>query len=66
MNPVLIKDGRAVAVDARILVSEAKKPYPLHLVISPYPAENEIHLVTEKEGHWAFYPPRRTGRCSAF
>jgi acetyltransferase len=56
MNPVLIKDGRAVAVDARILVSKAKQPYPMHLVISPYPAEHEIHLVTE-EGTRLFIRP---------
>jgi acetyltransferase len=37
-----------VAVDARILVSEPANPYPLHLVISPYPAEDESHLVTEE------------------
>ena len=47
MNPVMIKDGKAVAVDARILVSEPVRPYPLHLAISPYPAEDESHLVTE-------------------
>lgn len=47
MNPVMIKDGKAVAVDARIIVSEPLRPYPWHLVISPYPAEDESHLVTE-------------------
>jgi acetyltransferase len=56
MNPVLIKNGQAVTVDARILVSEAKLPYPLHLVISPYPAEHESHLVTE-EGTRLFIRP---------
>ena len=58
MNPVLIKDGKAVAVDARILVSEPARPYPLHLVISPYPAEDESHLVTE-EGARLFIRPVR-------
>ncbi len=48
MNPVLIKDGKLVAVDARILVSPSDKPSPQHLVISPYPEEDEAHLVTEK------------------
>jgi acetyltransferase len=56
MNPVLIKDGRAAAVDARILVSAAKQPYPLHLVISPYSADHETHLVTE-EGTKLFIRP---------
>jgi len=58
MNPVLIKDGKAVAVDARILVSEPARPYPLHLVISPYPAEDESHLVTD-EGSRLFVRPVR-------
>jgi len=58
MNPVLIKDGKAVAVDARILVSEPVRPFPLHLVISPYPAEDESHLVTE-EGARLFVRPVR-------
>ena len=58
MNPVMIKDGKAVAVDARILVSEPIRPYPLHLVISPYPAEDESHLVTE-EGTRLYVRPVR-------
>lgn len=58
MNPVMIKDGKAVVVDARILVSEPVRPYPQHLVISPYPAEDEIHLVTE-EGVPLFVRPVR-------
>ena len=58
MNPVMIKDGKAVAVDARILVSEPERPYPLHLVISPYSAEDESHLVTE-EGSRLFVRPVR-------
>jgi acetyltransferase len=46
MNPVLIKDGKSIAVDARILVSPAAMPSPLHLVISPYPQEDESHMVS--------------------
>ncbi len=46
MNPVLIKDGKPVAVDARILVSPSEKSSPLHLVISPYPEEDEAHMVS--------------------
>ena len=49
MNPVLIKDGKPVAVDARILVSTIGVPSPKHLVISPYPEEYESHeMVKEK------------------
>ncbi len=47
MNPVLVKDGKPVAVDARILVSPMDVPSSLHLVIGPYPSDNEYHLVTE-------------------
>jgi acetyltransferase len=65
MNPVLIKDGKAVAVDARILVSEPARPYPLHLVISPYPAEDESHLVTE-EGLRLFIRPVRPEDAQIF
>ena len=58
MNPVLIKDGKPVAVDARILVSASDRPSPLHLVISAYPEEDETHLVTE-EGVRLFVRPVR-------
>ncbi len=46
MNPVLIKDGNPVAVDARILVSPLEVPSSLHLVISPYPQKEESHMVS--------------------
>ena len=46
MNPVLIKDGNPVAVDARILVSPLEVPSSLHLVIGPYPEEDESHMVS--------------------
>lgn len=65
MNPVMIKDGKAVAVDARILVSEPLRPYPLHLVISPYPVEDESHLVTE-EGIRLFVRPVRPDDAPLF
>ncbi len=45
MNPVLIKGGDPVAVDARILVSPIRVPSSLHLVIGPYPEEEESHMV---------------------
>jgi acetyltransferase len=47
-----------VAVDARILVSEPVRPFPLHLVISPYPAEDESHLVTEEGARLLIRPVR--------
>jgi len=44
MNPVLIKDGSPVAVDARIRISPVDVPSSLHLVIGPYPEEDESHM----------------------
>ena len=46
LNPVLIKDGKPVAVDARIFVSPLPVPSSLHLVIGPYPEEDESHMVS--------------------
>ncbi|MFH0727635.1 MAG: bifunctional acetate--CoA ligase family protein/GNAT family N-acetyltransferase [Pseudomonadota bacterium] len=56
MNPVLIKDGHPVAVDARILVSPVAAPSPLHLVIGPYPQEDESHMIGA-EGRRIFVRP---------
>ncbi len=56
MNPVLIKDGNPVAVDARILVSPLAAPSSLHLVISPYPEEDESHII-DVDGHCIFVRP---------
>jgi acetyltransferase len=56
MNPVLIKDGKAVAVDARMLVSAIGVPSPRHLVISPYPGEYEAHA-TVRENFRIFIRP---------
>jgi len=49
MNPVLIKDGQALAVDARILVSNTGETSPQHLVISPYPEEYESHQTVKED-----------------
>jgi acetyltransferase len=46
MNPVLIVDGKPLAVCARILVSPFAVPSSLHLVIGPYPEEDESHMVS--------------------
>jgi acetyltransferase len=56
MNPVLIKDGRARVVDARILLSEHAARDYRHLVISPYPQEYE-HQETAKDGSSLFVRP---------
>ena len=46
MNPVIVSNGKPVAVDARISLEPAVRPSPLHLVISPYPEQYESHEVT--------------------
>ncbi len=56
MNPVLIKDGKPVAVDARIHVAPLAVPSSLHLVIGPYPEEDESHMVSV-DGHRIFVRP---------
>lgn len=46
MNPVLVKNGIPVVVDARILLRPPLKPAPMHLVISPYPVQYEVCSTT--------------------
>jgi acetyltransferase len=41
INPLLVIDGRFVAVDARIIVSPTDVPPPRHLIIAPYPNQFE-------------------------
>jgi len=49
MNPVAVKDGVPRVLDARILLKPNPYPSPLHLVISPYPQQDEI-LKTTRTG----------------
>ena len=46
MNPVLVKDGRPIAVDARVLVRKAEVSTPHHLAISAYPEQYESQETT--------------------
>jgi len=41
INPILLGEDRAVAVDARIVIKPARIKSPLHLAISPYPNQYE-------------------------
>jgi acetyltransferase len=45
-------------VDARVILASPKRPYPLHLVISPYPSELESREVTS-DGLSIFVRPIR-------
>lgn len=56
MNPISIKDGKPIVVDARLFVSPNTIPSPLHLVISPYPGEISTSIVTESGMHIKIRP----------
>jgi acetyltransferase len=58
MNPVMVCAGKPCVVDARVILAFPKLPSPLHLVISPYPAELESRDVTSG-GLWIFVRPIR-------
>jgi acetyltransferase len=47
LNPVVVKDGRPTAVDARISLSPFPVEAPMHLAISPYPGHYEQWGKTE-------------------
>ena len=56
MNPVLVKNGKPVVVDARILLRPAAQASPLHLAISPYPAQYEVCTTTRSGLRLAIRP----------
>ena len=58
INPLLLVDDRAYALDARVVLKPSEKKAPLHLVISPYPAHFEKE-VRSKSGHPFFIRPIR-------
>ncbi len=47
INPVLVKDGEPIAVDARIKLARVESSANMHLVISPYPQHLERHDLTD-------------------
>jgi acetyltransferase len=46
INPLILDQDGACAVDCRVLLRAADRPSPKHLVISPYPNEYEKALVS--------------------
>ncbi|MCX7822111.1 MAG: bifunctional acetate--CoA ligase family protein/GNAT family N-acetyltransferase [Syntrophobacterales bacterium] len=46
MNPVLIKNGKPIVADARMILKPSKVEAPMHLIISPYPDQYEWHVET--------------------
>lgn len=41
INPVIVKNGHSAALEARLGLTSTQVPSPKHLVISPYPANQE-------------------------
>jgi acetyltransferase len=58
LNPVIVKDGRPVAADARVILKPSPLKSPDHLVISPYPAQYESRAITS-DGLGIFVRPIR-------
>lgn len=58
INPLHVRDGNAMAVDARILLKPSLQKSPAHMAISPYPNRYETH-VTLKCGDKLFIRPIR-------
>ena len=58
INPLLIHDGRIIAVDARAVVAPSAVEAPLHLVISPYPNQYEEEIEIEGAGRLMIRPIR--------
>ena len=44
INPLIVNGEEALAVDARLVLGTAQVQAPHHLVISPYPAEQETYV----------------------
>lgn len=58
INPLMVKNGNILAVDARVLIAPAVVATPMHLVISSYPWQYEEHASTV-DGHAFFIRPIR-------
>jgi acetyltransferase len=47
INPLILMEDTACAVDARVILKPSHVPAPFHLVISSYPNHHETHTVSE-------------------
>jgi acetyltransferase len=56
INPLMVKHGSIIAVDARVLVSPTRKVSPMHLIIGSYPWQYESTNTTV-DGHGFFVRP---------
>lgn len=58
INPLVIHQGQPVAVDARVVVNGSSGAAPLHLAVSPYPAQYENRLALDGVGDLLIRPIR--------
>lgn len=58
MNPLVIKNGLPLVVDARVVLTPTSCPAPLHLSVSPYPAQYESRLTLPEIGELLIRPIR--------
>ncbi len=58
IHPLMVAGARPVAVDVRVRLAANAGPAPLHLVISPYPAQYESHIHIDGVGELLVRPVR--------
>ncbi|MBU2454806.1 MAG: GNAT family N-acetyltransferase, partial [Proteobacteria bacterium] len=58
INPLIVKNGNIMAVDARVLIAPSQVIAPLHLIISSYPWQYESEFESV-DGHRFFIRPIR-------
>ena len=58
INPMVIDRGSPVAVDARVVLAPASCTAPLHLAVSPYPAQYESRVQLPEVGELLIRPIR--------
>ncbi|BBO66679.1 acetyl CoA synthetase subunit alpha [Desulfosarcina alkanivorans] len=58
INPMVIHGGQPIAVDARFVLTPSSCPAPLHLAVSPYPAQYESRVQLPDTGELLIRPTR--------
>ncbi len=58
INPMVIQKGQPIAVDARVVLKPANVPAPMHLTVSPYPAQYESRVLVADIGELLIRPIR--------
>jgi len=58
INPLVIKQGQPIAVDARVVLKPTSCPAPMHLAVSPYPAQFESRVQLADIGDLLIRPIR--------